>query len=63
MKQKHKPLGEGRKVRIKPQIKEHGGKLGTVVCEARELGWPVVKVKFDDLPRAVTFSPDEVEGC
>ena len=58
-----KPLGIGQPVKIKPQVKEHGGKLGTVVSEGRELGWNVVKVKFDDLPRPVVFSPDEVERC
>ena len=58
---KQKPLSEGQKVKIKPQIKEYGGKLGTVVCEGKELGWRVVKVKFDDLPHPVTFAVDEVE--
>jgi hypothetical protein len=57
---KHKPLGVGQTVKIHPQVKEHGGKLGTVVFEGQELGWHVIKVKFGDLPRPVTFSPDEV---
>ena len=48
-------------MKIKPQVKEHGGKLGTVVYQGQERGWPVIKVKFDDLPRPVTFSPEEVE--
>jgi hypothetical protein len=58
---KYKTLGIGRTVKIKPQVKEHGGKVGRVVYEGQELGWRVVKVKFDDLPRPVSFAPDEVE--
>ncbi len=58
---KHKPLEIGQAVKIKPQVKELGGKLGTVVFDGKELGWHVVKVKFDNLPRPVAFSPDEVE--
>ena len=58
---KQTPLGAGQTVKIKPLVKEHGGKLGTVVYQGQERGWPVVKVKFDDLPRPVTFSPEEVE--
>jgi len=58
-----KPLSEGQIVRIRPQVKEHGGKVGTVVSEGEELGWRVVKVRFDGPPRSVTvaFSPNEVE--
>ncbi|MCX6904356.1 MAG: hypothetical protein NTW03_12935 [Verrucomicrobia bacterium] len=55
------PLELGDRVKIKPLIKEYGGKLGTVVYEGKELGWHVVKVKFERLPRPVSFSPDEVE--
>jgi hypothetical protein len=58
---KYKPLGIGRTVKIKPQVKEHGGKVGRVVYEGQELGWRVVKVKFDDLPQPVSFTPAEVE--
>jgi hypothetical protein len=58
---KNKPLGIGQTVKIKPQVKEHGGKVGTVVYEGQELGWRVVKVKFDDLPHPVAFSPNEVD--
>ena len=61
MRHRHKPLGVGEKVMIKPQVREHGGKVGTVVSEGQELGWPVVKVKLDALPRPLAFSPDEVE--
>jgi hypothetical protein len=63
MRHRHKPLGVWETVRIKPQVKEHGGKVGTVVYEGQVLGWPVVKVKFDGLPRPLAFSPDEVERC
>ncbi len=59
---KRKPLEVGQRVKIKPQVKEHGGKQGTVVFDGRELEWHVVKVKFDELPRPIPFSPDEVEG-
>ncbi len=58
---KHKPLDLGQRVKIKPEVKEHGGKLGVVVFDGRELGWHVIKVKFEDLPRPISFSPDEVE--
>jgi len=59
-----KPLCVGQTVKIKPQVKQHGGKLGVVVFAGEELGWRVIKVKFDDLPRPVTvaFSPNEVES-
>jgi hypothetical protein len=58
---KYKPLGIGRTVKIKPQVQGHGGKVGRVVYEGQELGWRVVKVKFDDLPQPVSFTPAEVE--
>jgi hypothetical protein len=61
MTHRHKPFGVMETVKIKPQVNEHGGKLGTVVYEGREFGWPVVKVKFDGRPRPVVFSPEEVE--
>jgi hypothetical protein len=61
MSYRHKPVREGQTVKVNPQVKEHGGKLGVVVSKGQELGWPVVKVKFDDRPRPVTFSPDELE--
>jgi hypothetical protein len=60
---KEKQFSVGQTVRIKRRVKEHAGKLGTVVYDGQELGWRVVKVKFDDLPRPVGFSPNEVEGC
>jgi len=59
---RQKRLGLGQTVKIKPQVEEYGGKLGTVVYERQELGWHVVKVKFDDLPHPVIFSPHEVEN-
>jgi hypothetical protein len=40
---KYKPLGIGHTVKIKPQVKEHGGKVGRVVYEGQELGWRVVR--------------------
>ena len=58
---KHKALGVGHTVKINPKVKEYGGKLGTVVYEGKKLGWYVVQVKFEKLPRPVSFSPDEVE--
>ncbi len=57
---KPRPLSEGQTVKIRPQVKDYGGKTGTVVYEGREFGWRVVKVRFDDLPRPVAFTPDEV---
>jgi len=57
---KYRPLGMGQTVKIKPQVKEHSGKVGRVVYEGQELGWRVVKVKFDHLPQPVSFAPDEV---
>ena len=45
------------------EIAEVSGKLGTVVYERQEFGWPVVKAMFDDLSHPVIFSPDEVERC
>jgi hypothetical protein len=61
MAMRQKPLRMGQTVNIKPQVKEYGGKVGTVVGEGQELGWRVVKVKFNDQPRPVTFAADEVE--
>jgi hypothetical protein len=56
-----KSLRMGQTVKIKPQVKGYGCKVGAVVSEGQELGWRVVKVKFDDQPRPVTFAADEVE--
>jgi len=63
MRYRQRRLGLFETVKIKPQVKEHGGKRGTVVYEGQEFGRPVVKVKFDDWPQPVIFSPDEVERC
>ena len=59
---KKRSFDKGQTVKIKPQVNEHGGKVGTVVYAGQELGWRVVKVKFDELPRPVSFTPDELEG-
>ena len=59
---KHKALGIGHQVKIKSRVEQHGGKVGRVVYEGQDLGWRVVKVKFDDRPQPVSFTPDEVES-
>lgn len=59
---KHQPLSVGQTVKIKPEVKEYGSRLGTVVWQGKELDWRVVKVRFDGVSRPVTFSPNEVES-
>jgi hypothetical protein len=50
----------GRCVRIHEEVKDHGGKHGTIASTGRQLGYFVVNVMLERRDRPIGFSPGEV---